>query len=318
MNYYKQNNHLLSLDSRYMLSAAYASAGDKTSFKQLLPNAFAGEVSVPVTGGSFYSDIRDEAVALNCLIDVEPNNPQIPVMARHVSDKLKTRRYLSTQENAFGFLAMGKLAKNANNSNITASIKLNGKEIGAMSGRPLQLTASQLTGNTVQVSANGSGRLYYYWTAEGIGNGTGVKEEDNYLKVRKRFYDRNGKPLTGTSFKQNDMVIVGITLENAYSTPIENIVITDLLPAGFEIENPRTKEIPGMDWIKDATTPQALDIRDDRIHFFTSLGEGKQTFYYAVRAVSPGQYRMGPVSADAMYNGEYHSYSGAGVVKVVQ
>ncbi len=318
MNYYKQNIQLLSLDSRYMLSAAYALAGDKTSFKQLLPNSFSGEVSVPVTGGSFYSDLRDEAIALNCLIDVEPNNAQIPIMAKHVGEKLKNRYYLSTQENAFGFLAMGKLAKGANNSNITGSVKLNGKEIGSMTGRPLKLTANQLTGSTVQVSANGSGRLYYYWTAEGIGNGTGVKEEDNYLKVRKRFYDRNGRPVAGTSFKQNDMVIVAITLENAYSTPIENIVITDLLPAGFEIENPRTKEIPGMDWIKDATTPQALDVRDDRINFFTSLGTAKQTFYYAVRAVSPGQYKMGPVSADAMYNGEYHSYSGAGVVKVVQ
>jgi conserved repeat domain len=36
-------------------------------------------------------------------------------------------------------------------------------------------------------------------------------------------------------------------LERSYSTDIENVVITDLLPAGFEIENPRTKEIPGMD-----------------------------------------------------------------------
>jgi len=35
-----------------------------------------------------------------------------------------------------------------------------------------------------------------------------------------------------------------------------------------------------------------------------------------VRAVSPGVYKMGPVSADAMYNGEYHSYNGAGTVVV--
>ncbi len=91
-------------------------------------------------------------------------------MAKHVSDKLKTRRYLSTQENAFGFLAMGKLAKNANNSNVTASVKLNGKEIGKMTGRPLQLTGKELTSSTVQITANGNGRLYYYWTAEGIGS----------------------------------------------------------------------------------------------------------------------------------------------------
>ena len=31
-----------------------------------------------------------------------------------------------------------------------------------------------------------------------------------------------------------------------------------------------------------------------------------------VRAVSPGNYKIGPVSANAMYNGEYHSYNGAG------
>jgi uncharacterized protein YfaS (alpha-2-macroglobulin family) len=114
------------------------------------------------------------------------------------------------------------------------------------------------------------------------------------------------------------LIIIGITLERSFNTPVENIVITDLLPAGFEIENPRTKEIPGMDWIKDASTPTALDVRDDRIHFFVDADYNKQTYYYAVRAVSPGNYKMGPVSADAMYNGEYHSYNGAGVIKVVQ
>ena len=94
--------------------------------------------------------------------------------------------------------------------------------------------------------------------------------------------------------------------------------ITDMLPAGFEIENPRTKEIPGMDWIKDAGSVRSLDVRDDRIHFFVDADHTKKNFYYAVRAVSPGIYKMGPVSADAMYNGEYHSYNGAGVIKVVQ
>ncbi|RZK31575.1 MAG: hypothetical protein EOO61_17865 [Hymenobacter sp.] len=240
-------------------------------------------------------------------------------MAKHVADKLKTRRYLSTQENAFGFLAMGKLAPAANNSNVTGTVRINGKEIGKMSGPPLQLSTATLTSRTIQITASGNGRLYYYWTAEGIGSQVKMGEEDNYIRVRKRFYDRNGSPISGTTFKQNDLVIVGVTLENAYSATVSNIVVTDLLPAGFEIENPRTKDIPGMEWIKDAATPEALDVRDDRINFFTSLNTaGKQTFYYAVRAISLGRYQMGPVSADAMYNGEYHSFSGAGVVRVVE
>jgi uncharacterized protein YfaS (alpha-2-macroglobulin family) len=97
---------------------------------------------------------------------------------------------------------------------------------------------------------------------------------------------------------------------------VENIVITDLLPAGFEIENPRTREIPGMDWIKNASTPTSLDVRDDRINMFVDMYSNRQVYYYAVRAVTPGVYHMGPVSADAMYNGEYHSYNGGGKVVV--
>lgn len=318
MNYYKQNNNVLSLDCKYLLSAAYALAGDKNSFRQMLPTSFSGEISVPITGGSFYSDLRDEAIALNCLIDVDPSNNQIPIMAKHVGEKLKSRRYLSTQENVFGFLSMGKLTRAANQTNISASIKINGKEIANMNNKDVKLNSKDVTSRNVQITTKGSGRLYYYWVAEGIGNGNQYVEEDRFIKVRKHFFDRTGRPITGNTFKQNDLIIIAITLENAYTSPIDNIVITDLLPAGFEIENPRTKEIPGTDWIKDASTPQALDIRDDRINFFTNVYGTKQTFYYAVRAVSPGSYKMGPVSADAMYNGEYHSYNGAGIIKVVQ
>jgi hypothetical protein len=105
---------------------------------------------------------------------------------------------------------------------------------------------------------------------------------------------------------------VKITLENTSKTFVENVVITDLLPAGFEIENPRISTIPSLDWIKNNAWPDHLDIRDDRIHFYVSAGLQPQHYYYVVRAVSPGNYTMGPVSADAMYSGDYHSIHGAG------
>jgi len=319
MNYYKSTQGILALDSKYLLASAYAIAGDKKSFSAMLPTSFSGEESVAQTGGSYYSDIRDEAIALNALIDVDPANGQIGTMAKHVSDKLKNRYWLSTQERAFAFLALGKLARSASRSDVTAEVKVNGKTIGKASNGQWKGDASLMKGNNIQIDTKGNGRLYYYWQSEGISASGKYKEEDNYIKVRKRFYDRFGNPLTGNTFKQNDLVIVGISLENAYTTQVDNIVITDLLPAGFEIENPRTKEIPGMDWIKNMDEPTALDVRDDRIHFFVDLRFYRpQMYYYAVRAVSPGIYKMGPVSADAMYNGEYHSYHGAGVVRVVQ
>jgi uncharacterized protein YfaS (alpha-2-macroglobulin family) len=348
MNYYKANPALLSLDCKYLLSAAYALAGDKKSFREFLPSQFAGEESVAQTGGSFYSDIRDESLALDVLADVDPENPQISIMAKHVSDKLKQRNWFSTQELAFSFLGLGKIARQAASSTVTAEVRVDGRTVGSMNGNPLKLTTRDLKGAAgngsggagsgngsggggsttgggsgggtakVEITTKGNGRLYYFWQAEGIPATGTYKEEDSYLKIRKRFFDRNGRPLTGNTFRQNELVIVQLTLEKTYSTDIDNVVITDLLPAGFEIENPRTKDIPGMDWIKDSDSPTAMDVRDDRINLFVNQHSLKQVYYYAVRAVSPGVYHMGPVSADAMYNGEYHSYNGAGTVKVVQ
>jgi alpha-2-macroglobulin len=318
MNYYKANQTMLALDGKYLLAAAYALMGDKKSFAAMLPSSFNGEVSVAQTGGSFYSDVRDEAIALNTLVDVDPGNAQIPIMSKHVSKLLKERYWLSTQERAFGFLAIGKIARTAAKSNIQAEIKVNGKTVSKYNNSDLKLTAKQLGGSNVELTTSGSGRLYYYWVAEGVSATGSYKEEDSYLKVRRQFYNRYGQIITGNNFQQNDLIIVKLTLEKSFATSIENVVLTDLLPAGFEIENPRTKELPGMDWIKDASSPTALDVRDDRIHFFVDVNSMKQNYYYAVRAVSPGVYRMGPVSADAMYNGEYHSYHGAGVVTVMQ
>lgn len=316
MNYYKANPALLSLDSKYLLSVSYAIAGDNKRFREMLPASFSGEVSVPETGGSFSSPIRDEAIALNALIEVDPSNSQIPLMAKHVSEQLKQRSWYSTQECAFSFLALGKLTKAANASSVKADVKVNGKKIASFEGKDLSLSQKQLGGSELQISGSGDGRIYYYWQTEGISVSGQYKEEDNFIKIRRQFYDRYGRKISGNTFRQNDLVIVQLTLENSYNTTVENIAITDILPAGFEIENPRTKDIPGMEWIKDASTPTQLDVRDDRINLFVDLESQKQVYYYAVRAVSPGNFVMGPVAADAMYNAEYHSYHGAGTIRI--
>jgi uncharacterized protein YfaS (alpha-2-macroglobulin family) len=307
---------LLALDGKYLLSAAYAIAGDRRQFAQFLPTSFSGEVSVKQTGGSLYSPIRDEALALNALLDVDPGDAQVPVMARHISERLKSEPHLNTQEQAFSLLALGRLAHAAAKSTVTAVIRSGGKVVGKIDGNDWRSGKTALPQGPVEIATQGSGRLYFSWQAEGISRDGSYREEDSYLKVRRTFYDRYGRVITTNTFKQNDLVIVGITLEKRFDAPIENIVITDLLPAGFEIENPRTKELPGMEWIKGASEPTALDVRDDRIHFFADATGQSQTYYYAVRAVSSGHFKLGPVSADALYNGAYHSYHGAGTIHV--
>ncbi|HEU4609000.1 MAG TPA: alpha-2-macroglobulin family protein, partial [Chitinophagaceae bacterium] len=231
MNYYKANQQLLALDGKYLLSAAYAVSGDKRSYNALLPTFFSGEESVQQTGGSFYSALRDEAIALNSLLDVDPGNAQIPVMAKHVSGRLKNERYLNTQERAFSFLALGKIARSAAKSDISAEIRTNGKTIAKIEG-DWKGSSSEIKSNSLELVTKGAGRLYYSWVAEGISTHGAYVEEDSYIKVRRQFFDRFGNRIRGNTFKQNDLVIVELSLEKAYNATIENIVLTDLLPAG--------------------------------------------------------------------------------------
>jgi hypothetical protein len=316
MNYYKANDDMLTPDSKYMLAATFYLAGNQNSFKDLLPQAWSNERSKRAFGGSFYSDVRDEALALYVLLEADPNNPQVGIMSRHLSEKLRKAYWLSTQEEAFSFVALGKIARKANASNITASVKVNGKTIGDFKGTDLTLDKN-IAGQDVSIQTSGSGNLYYFWEVSGIDVSGKIKEEDSYLKVRKQFYDRYGHLIIPTAINQNDVLVVKVMIETEdYNSSVENVAVTDLLPAGFEIENPRISAVPDLDWIKDASAYDYMDIRDDRITFFCTASGAKKNFYYVVRAVSKGLYHMGPVSADAMYNGEYHSYWGAGQVIV--
>ncbi|MEZ4903272.1 MAG: MG2 domain-containing protein [Spirosomataceae bacterium] len=129
MNYYKQNQTLLSEDTRYLLAATYKQIGDERSYKALLPNNFADQSGSRGLSGSFASPIRNLALTLNTLIETDPDNLQVPTLARRLSQALNASPYLNTQEAAFSMLALGKLAKKNTASNVTAKITMNGKRL---------------------------------------------------------------------------------------------------------------------------------------------------------------------------------------------
>ncbi|PSR56958.1 hypothetical protein AHMF7605_27420 [Adhaeribacter arboris] len=314
MNYYKARPDLLAMDEKYVLASTYALSGNRESFNQLLPPAFTGPAAVRALDGSFYSAMRDRALSLNSLLEADPDNPQVGILARHLSDELRSNRWFNTQERAFALLALGKLSRRSQ-GNVTAKVYQDGKVIGSFTGKPLTLTNKLNQGN-ISVRTNGQGTLYYFWNVEGISQSGSYQEEDSFLQVRKAFYDRNGNKITGNTFRQNDLVVVRIALQTQDGRSIPNVAITDLLPAGFEIENPRLSSEREIAWAKDLSVPDHTDIRDDRINIYTTATAKPTYFYYQVRAVSPGTFQMGPVGADAMYNAEYHSYSGGGVVRV--
>ncbi|QNP52731.1 hypothetical protein H9L05_03000 [Hymenobacter qilianensis] len=315
LNYYKANRQLLSQDSRVLLAATYALNGDQRSFQAVLPTRLGTETAARrYFDGSFSSPLRDQALTLNALLAADPNNPQIAPQARQLSRQMKQAGWLSTQERAFGLLALGKIARQNARSTATATLLAEGKKLGEFLAK--DLTVNNVANRALSLRTSGTGSLYYFWETEGISPGGQIQEEDAYLRVRRQYLNRAGQPI-GNTFRQNDLVIVKITLQAPEAAgDIPNVAITDLLPAGLEIENPRIGAIRDITWATDAAQPDYLDLRDDRINLFTTATDKPKSFYYVARAVSKGTFRLGPVSADAMYNAEYHSYHGAGVVKV--
>jgi uncharacterized protein YfaS (alpha-2-macroglobulin family) len=316
MNYYKGNPNMLAIDSKYLLAAAYGLAGQPQQARQVLPASFGGEKSGKAFGGSFYSYIRDAGLSLNALMDMDPGNPQVATLARQVSSYLSSQPYLSTQENVWGILALGKIARAANATTATATVNIGGKTLVTSNGNAVSMNLKDYINKPLQVQVKGKGNYYYFWEASGITADGSYKEEDSYLQVRRTYYNRNGQPVVGNTFKQNDLIVIKLTLTAQYNIPVENVVVTDMLPAGFEIENTRLTDMPQMKWIKEQATPDYLDYRDDRVNLYTTASGQPREFYYMVRAVSPGIYQLGPVQADAMYNGFFHSYHGAGVVTI--
>ena len=316
MNYYKGNPARLAIDSRYLLAAAYSLSGQPAGARQIMPASFSGERSNTAFGGSFYSWIRDEGLALNALLDMNPQDPQIGMLARQLSQALVSQPYLNTQENVWGILGLGKLARMNNRTNATASLSSGTKVLVTTSGEAKTIDLKQQLNRPLQLAVKGTGQYYFFWEVAGITADGSYKEEDSYLKVRRSYYTRSGQPIAGNTFHQNDLIVVRLTLQAQWNRMVENIVVTDMLPAGFEIENTRLADMPEMKWIKREATPDYLDYRDDRVNIFTSADSEPRDFYYMVRAVSPGLYQLGPVQADAMYNGAFHSYHGAAVVRV--
>lgn len=316
MNHYKANLQELSIDSRYLLAAAFALAGDMSAYRAVLPANYKEEQTGGQFGNNFSSDFRNAAISLYALVQSEPKNAQIGVLANNLSERIRKLGYYNTQELSFALLALGKLAKNNAGSTATAIVKAGGKTIGNFSSKSLVLTQKELTQGDVSLQVAGSGNLYYFWETEGISATGKYKEEDNYLEVRRTYYNRFGQVISNKQFNQNDLVVVKVSLRALQSLQVDNVVITDMLPAGFEVENPRLTDVQNYEWIQNRSYPEHFDIRDDRINFYTTAYSKVNSYYYVVRAVSKGTFQLGPVSADAMYNGAYHSYHGGGLVVV--
>ncbi|HOL09301.1 MAG TPA: alpha-2-macroglobulin [Bacillota bacterium] len=304
--------------SRAQLAAAYYYLGDRRTARELLPVTFTASAARRQTGGNFNSSVRSDAIILSALADIDPINKAIHKLVTRLSDAAKPGSWGTTQENAFALMALGKIYQKKSEGNYQGEVLVNNKRIATFdSQKPLKITDEQLGKGRVEVKINGNGECYYFFKVSGVPNAVDVREYSNGLVVNREFLDRFGNQVARDQISQGDLLITHLTITTKQDN-LEHVAITDLLPAGLEIENPRIASSAKIAWLQDKSiTPDYLDLRDDRLIIFKSFEKsGTYHFYYAVRVVTCGDFILPSVKAECMYEPEISSYSSSGQIKV--
>lgn len=310
----------LSNYSRTQLAAAYFYAGDRITAKELLPESFAVEVIPRETGGNFNSSVRSDAITLSVLADVDPHNSNVYKLVNRLKSATTDGRWGTTQENAFALMALGKILKVQDEREYRGEVYLDERKIADFdSSEDFVLNDPRLTEGRITVKVFGSGDCYYYLKSSGLLNHMDVPEYNRGLQVTREYLDRHGNPLDVNRITQGDLIVARITLKPAQQG-LENIILVDMLPAGLEIENPRLGSRAGIPWLmEESYSPDYMDIRDDRLILFLSLKEIKNyQFYYALRAVTSGEFILPSIKAECMYSPEIASFNSSGAITVLR
>ena len=309
--------------SHFQLAGAFALSGELETALSMLPvsvsPSFNGKGNPErETGGTFNSPIRAQAIMLDVLAEVNENHPSIPMLVKNLSEAASDgNRWRTTQDNAFAFLALGKIMKKQADRNYSGTFKLNGEHFADFDATETRYTDEAWDGARIQLTIEGEGSCYYYWSAFGIQRDSFIEEYERELQVHRRYFNKDGEGLTGT-FVHGDLIVAEITVK-ALTANLENVVVVDMLPTGFEIENPRLESRAGIPWLKvQGFKPDYIDIRDDRLIFFgTFPRQRERKFYYALRAVTQGEFTLPPIVAEAMYDPTKSAVTGSMGIKVV-
>ena len=114
----------------------------------------------------------------------------------------------------------------------------------------------------------------------------------NGFTISRTYYRLDGSEANVSQVRQNERFVVVIKFRQLQDVA-SRIIVTDLLPAGFEIDNPRlvkSAELKNFGWLP-STVAAHSDFRSDRfISAFNRAerGESEFTVAYTVRAVTPG------------------------------
>jgi uncharacterized protein YfaS (alpha-2-macroglobulin family) len=291
--------------------------GDRKAADNIFAQGVSDVVFDPEQDDSLNSYVKTQAVALSIYLDAAPDSPVIPVLVKRINDAMENGRWATTQENAAALIALGKYIKMKESQTLDYKgvVVLNGKEIAKFDHiQDLNLSSKDLLGKEIVVKVEGQGSAYFYWSASGVPLSNESEEKDVGIKIRRTFINRKGEPVDLALVKQGDVLVGEIIVEP--NGEARNMVIEDLLPAGFEILNPRLKTSEAVLSVgQEVAEPERVDMRDDRLVLFADV-KGKTRFQYAVRAVNSGRFVLPAIRGELMYAPNIYSVSSQGEVQI--
>lgn len=303
--------------ARAQLGAALSLYGDPQRANESFRSAFEhARSTASLVGGrdDYGSNLRDGAAMLALAAESTPTPGIVPELIRFVSDARSARQSTSTQENAWMVLAARAVA--AGNRSISVNVngqtfaggyetRKSGEEIAAdpltivnQGAEPVDAVVTTIAAPAQPLSAGGTG-----------------------FEISRSYFTLDGQPASIAQARQNERYLVVLDMReiNAWTS---RVVVTDLLPAGFVIDNPRlvgSAELGSFAWLGEVSASHA-EFRSDRfMAAFDRRSSSDRMFRaaYVVRAVTPGIYAHPAAVVEDMYRPELAARTATGVLEVL-
>ena len=308
--------------SRAQLGAALALYGDRTraerAFASALRLAERQEGAMAMSEGSVYSFAslqRDVAGMLALASEVSPaldSLDAIKDLARRIYDPEKR---LNTQEQAWMVLAARAQSDGSGNLGITVNgVATSGPLVASYDGQSIDQ-------EPVTVVNNGDTPLDALVTVAASPMEP-LPAGGNGFAISRSYHALDGSPVNVAEVKQNERFVVVVNVSQFDDVP-SRLMISDLLPAGLEVENPhliKSAEQQNFSWLPK-TDVAHVEFRNDRVLAAINRKQGGDkdfTIAYTVRAVSPGSFMHPAAVVEDMYRPEKSARTASGWMNVIR
>jgi hypothetical protein len=270
-----------------------------------------------------YDTTSRAGMVLNILMKCDPKGSKEAAakLATFLSGRIRKdgNCWGTTQSNAWASMGLAAFAEYYPPVELSGTVVMPGKEKAALSGKAF--AQSGLDGKSKAVVDNtGSSEFFVQAVVKGVPKN--AASAGGPIKLNREFFDEKGRSIT--SLKHGEIAFVRITAD-APDT-VENLVLSDILPAGLEIEDDSLAtrlssngRISKSILLQGRNEFDRTENRDDRFLAFGTLYKSAYAIY-TVRAVTPGKFTVPAVHAEAMYdpdmNGTFVPPAGQDVFEV--